>query len=70
MVRWHRSASRSKGVCCEVAELESRRVTRASLDRTGEKGEDAVGATAGVEFFQPLRRPAMINGSKMDLLSS
>ena len=43
---------------CEVAELESRRVTRACLDRTGEKGEDVVGATAGVEFFQPLRRPA------------
>ena len=28
------------------------------MDRTGEKGEDVVGATAGVEFFQPLRRPA------------
>ena len=44
--------------CCEVAELESRWVTRPCLDRTGEKGEDVVGATAGVEFFQPLRRPA------------
>ena len=46
-----------KVVCCEVAELESRWVTRACLDRTGEKGEDVVGATAGVEFFQPLQRP-------------
>ena len=45
-------------VCCEMAELESRWVTRACLDRTGEKGEDVVSATAGVEFFQPLRRPA------------
>ena len=44
--------------CCEVAEPESRWVTRACLDRTGEKGEDVVDATAGVEFFQPLRRPA------------
>ena len=26
--------------------------------RTGEKEEDVVDATAGVEFFQPLRRPA------------
>ena len=41
---------RSKVACCEVAELESRWVTRACLDRTG--------ATAGVEFFQPLWRPA------------
>ena len=40
-----------------MAELESRWVTRTCLDRTGEKGEDVVGATAGVEFFQPLRRP-------------
>ena len=47
-----------KVACCEVAELESRWVTRACLDRTGEKGEDVVGATAGVEFFQPLRRIA------------
>ena len=47
-----------KSACCEVAELESRWVTRACLDRTGEKGEDVVGATARVEFFQPLRRPA------------
>ena len=47
-----------KVACCEVAELESRWVTRANLDRTGEKGEDVVGATTGVEFFQPLRRPA------------
>ena len=48
---------RSKVVCCGMAELESRWVTRACMDRTGEKGEDVVGATAGVEFFQPLRRP-------------
>ena len=47
-----------KVACCEVAELESRWVTRSWLDRTGEKGEDVVSATAGVEFFQPLRRPA------------
>ena len=47
-----------KVACCEVAELESRWVTRACLDRTGEKGEDVLGATAGVQFFQPLRRPA------------
>ena len=47
-----------KVACCEVAELESRWVTRACLDRTGEKGEDVVGATAGVEFSQPLWRPA------------
>ena len=47
-----------KVVCCEMAELESRWVARACLDRTGEKGEDVVGATAGVEFFQPLRRPS------------
>ena len=33
-------------------------MTRTCLDRTGEKGEDVVGATAGVEFFQPFRRPA------------
>ena len=47
-----------KVACCEVAELESRWVTRACLDRTGEKGEDVVDATAGVDFFQPLWRPA------------
>ena len=47
-----------KVACCAGAEPESRRVTRACLDRTGEKGEGVVGATAGVEFFQPLRRPA------------
>ena len=41
-----------------MAELESRWVTRACLDRTGETSEDVVGAKAGVEFFQPLRRPA------------
>ena len=45
-------------VCCDMAELESRWVTRACLDRTGEKGEDVVGATAGVEFSQPPRRLA------------
>ena len=50
---------RSKASCCEVAELESRWVTRACLDHTGEKGEDVVGATAGVEFFQPLRCPGI-----------
>ena len=48
----------SEAVCCEVAELELRWVTRTCLDRTGEKGEDVVGATTGVEFFQPLRRHA------------
>ena len=48
---------RSDVVCCEMAELESRWVTRACLDRTSEKGEDVVGATVGVEFFHPLRRP-------------
>ena len=48
---------RSKVVCCKMAELESRWVTKACLHRTGEKREDVVGATAGVEFFQPLRRP-------------
>ena len=47
-----------KVACCEVAELESRWVSRACLDRTGEKGEDAVGATAGVKFFKPRWRPA------------
>ena len=47
-----------KVASCEVAELESRWVARACLDRSGEKGEDVVGATAGVEFFQPLRKPA------------
>ena len=47
----------SKAVSCEVSELESRWVTRTCLDRTGEKGEDVVGATAGVEFFQPFQRP-------------
>ena len=46
---------RFKVVRCEMAELESRWVTRACLDRAG---EGVVGATAGVEFFQPLRRPA------------
>ena len=48
---------RFKVACCVVAELESPWVTRACLDRTGEKGEDVGGATAGFEFFQPLRRP-------------
>ena len=42
---------RSKAVCCEVAELESR--GHESLP-----GSHVVGATAGAEFFQPLRRPA------------
>ena len=51
-----------KVVCCDMAELESRWVTRVCLDRTGEKGEDVVGATAGIGS---LRR--MINGSEMDL---
>ena len=40
-----------KVACCEVAELESRRVSRACLDRTDEKGEDVVGATAGVKVL-------------------
>ena len=35
---------RFKVACCEMAELESRWVTRACLDRTGEKGEGVVGA--------------------------
>ena len=43
-----------KVACCEVGELELRWVTRVCLDRTGEKSEDVVGATTGVEFSQPI----------------
>ena len=46
-----------KAACCEMAELELRRVTRVYLDRTGEKSEDVVGATTGVEFSQPIQEP-------------
>ena len=58
MVRWHRSVRRwdsIKVACCKMAELELRCVTRVGLDRTGEKSEDVVGATTGVEFSQPIR---------------
>ena len=48
---------RSKAVCCEVAEPESRWVTRARLDRTGEKSESVVGTASRVELSQPIRRP-------------
>ena len=40
-----------KAVCCEVAELESRWVTRASLNRTGEEGEDAVAQQLELSSF-------------------
>ena len=55
-----------KVACCEVAELESRWVTRACLDRSGENGEDVAGATAGVEFSRSGDPRRMINGSEMD----
>ena len=44
--------------CCEAAELESRRITRGCLDRTGERARTSWVHTAGVESSQPLRRPA------------
>ena len=59
---------RSKVVYREMAELESRWVTRACLDRMGEKGEDVVGVQQlelnSTRSGGPRR---MINGSEMDL---
>ena len=59
MFRWHRSVRRCASKLRVVKwQSWSRDGSRACQYRTGGEGEDVVGATAGVEFFQPLRRPA------------